>query len=40
LNANIIELLDLYYEYDMFYVIKFLKNYDKDNPDIYTDYID
>ena len=40
LNANLIELVDLYYEYDMSYVIKFLKKYDKDNPDFYHDYID
>ena len=40
LNANIIELLDLYYDYEMSYVIKFLQNYDKDNADVYNDYID
>ena len=39
LNYNLEQLVDLYYEYDMIYVIKFLNQYDKDNSEFYNDYM-
>ena len=40
LNANLNELAELYYEYDMIYAIKFLRNYDENNSEFYSEYID
>jgi len=40
LNSKLINIVELYYEYDMIYVIKFLKKYDENNTDFYIDYID
>ena len=40
LNLNLVTLVDLYYDYDMIHVIKFLKKYDEDNSEFYNDYID
>ena len=40
LNYNLEEIVELYYDYDMDYVIKFLERYDRDNSEFYKDYID
>ena len=40
LNSNLTELVELYYDYDMDYVIKFLEKYDSENSEFYKDYID
>jgi len=40
LNFHIAELVELYYEYDMNYVIKFLKKYDENNSELYNNYIE
>jgi len=40
LNSKIEELTELYSDYEMFYVIKFLSQYDKDNIEYYNDFID
>ena len=40
LNSNLEEIVELYYDYEMDYVIKFLERYDKDNSEFYKDYID
>ncbi len=40
LNSNLAGIVDLYYEYDMLYVIKFLKSYNEDNIQFYNKYID
>ena len=40
LNSNLEEIAELYYDYEMDYVIKFLERYDRDNSEFYKDYID
>ena len=40
LNSNLEEIVELYYDYDMDYAIKFLERYDRDNSEFYKDYID
>ena len=40
LNSNLSGIVDLYYDYDMLYVIKFLKRYDENNIQFYNNYID
>ena len=40
INSNLIDLVELYYDYDMIYAIKFLKTYDENNSELYNDYID
>ena len=40
LNSNLEEIVELYYDYEMDYVIKFLERYDRDNSEFYKDYID
>ena len=39
LNSKIEKLTELYSDYDMIYVIKFLSQYDKDNVEYYNDFI-
>ena len=40
LNQHLLKLIELYYEYDMIHVIKFLKEYDENNTELYNEYID